>query len=114
MSSVPLLLAQDGGKLSADLMENFGAMLPEMFLCLMVLVVLIVDLVRGKGPSALNPWLSLGGIVVAAGLVISGSGDASVGYDGFYALQIDGLGRLFKLVFLATAALTVLFVVRSG
>jgi hypothetical protein len=40
--------------------------------------------------------------------VISGSGEATVGYDGFGALRIDGLGRLFKLVFLATAALTVL------
>jgi len=114
VSSLPLLLAQDGPKLSADLMQNFGAMAPELFLCLMVVVMLIVDLVRGKGPSTLYPWLSLGGIVVAAGLVMSGSGEATVGYDGFGALRIDGLGRLFKLVFLATAALTVLFVVRSG
>ena len=113
MSSLPLLLAQDGGKLSADLMQNFGAMLPELFLCFMVVVMLVVDLVRSKGPSALYPWLSLGGIVVAAGLVISGSGEATVGYDGFGALQVDGLGRLFKLVFLACAGLTVLFIVRS-
>jgi NADH-quinone oxidoreductase subunit N len=114
VSSLPILLAQDGGELSADLMDNFGAMLPELFLCLMVVVMLIVDLVRSKGPSSLYPWLSLGGIVVAAGLVISGSGSATVGYDGFGALQIDGLGRLFKLVFLCSAALTVLFIVRSG
>ena len=114
MSSLPLLLAQDGGKLSADLMQNFGAMAPEMFLCVMVVVMLVVDLVRSKGPSTLYPWLSLGGIVVAAGLVISGSGDLTVGYDDFAALRVDGLGRLFKLVFLAAAALTVLFIVRSG
>ncbi len=115
MHSLLPLLAQDGGELSAALMDNFGALLPEMFLCAMVVIVLLVDLVRGRGPSPLFPWLTLGGIVVAIGLVISGSGDPlTVGYDGFAALQVDGLGRLFKLIFLITGALTVIFIMRSG
>ncbi len=47
MSSFLPLLAQDGiSALSADLMPNFGALLPEIFLCLMVVVVLVLDLVR--------------------------------------------------------------------
>jgi len=111
---VSALLAQDPGPLQADLLQNVGALLPEMFLCAMVLVVLLVDIVRHKGASAAYPLLTLGGIVVAAVLVLTGGGDGSVGYDTMSALHVDGLGRLFKLIFLITGALTVLFVMRSG
>jgi NADH-quinone oxidoreductase subunit N len=108
------VLAQGSGPLQADLLQGLGAVLPEMFLCLMVLVVLVVDLVRHRGPSPLYPLLTLAGIAVAAGLVATTGTDGSVGYDGFESLRVDGLAQVFKLVFLATAALTVLFVMRSG
>ena len=109
-----LLAQQDSGPLSADLLQGLGAMLPEVFLCLMVVALLIVDLVRHKGPSPLYPIITLAGIGVATVLVVVGGDADTVGYDGFAAARVDGLARLFKLIFLATAALTVLFVMRSG
>mgnify|MGYP002623021086 FL=1 len=112
------LLAQDGGesvRLSADLMQNLWAALPEMFLCVALVGLLIVDLVRGKGPSGLYPAMSLWAIVTAAALVLLGPDESlSVGYAGVGAMQVDGLGKLFKLLFLGTAALSVLFTHRSG
>ncbi len=117
MGSFLPLLAQDAPafpSLKADLMQNLGAAAPEGFLCLMVLVVLLLDVIRHKGPSALYPKVTLAGIAIAVVLVCVGSGDHLVGYNGFAALSVDGLGRLFKLVFLITGALTVVFVMRSG
>ncbi len=108
------LLAQDGGRLSADQLQHVGALLPEMVLCLAAVLVLVVDLVRGKGPSSLFAWLTLGAIVLTGALVLTGGNASGIGYGGFGAADVDGLGRLFKLVFLGTAALTVLFVGRSG
>jgi len=112
---VSFLLAQDmGPPLKADDLQNLGALLPEFFLCAMVLVVLLIDVIRHKGPSPVYPLITLAGIVVGAVLVLMGGDTVGVGYASMDAMHVDGLGRLFKLIFLATAALTVVFVMRSG
>ncbi len=112
------LLAQDGGgglaRLTAERMPALGNLLPELFLCGMVVLILIVDLVRGRGRSELYPRISLAGIAIAMFLVAIGpTADGTVGYDAFGSMRIDDLGRLFKLLFLATGFLTVLFIGRS-
>jgi NADH-quinone oxidoreductase subunit N len=114
----PLLLAEEtAGKLSGALMPDLGRMAPEIFLCAMVVVVLLLDVIRGRGPSEFYPRLTLIGILAAMGVVVwqalQGVVPASVGYGGFHALQIDQLGAVFKVIFLATGALTVLFIGRS-
>lgn len=116
METLLPLLAADIEPLTMEKMPDFGALGVELWLCLMVLVMLVVDLVQGKGGSALYPKLTMGGIAVAFGMVLLGGGGeaVSVGYGGFEALSIDGLSKLFKLVFLATGFLTVFFIERSG
>ncbi len=101
-------------RLVADKMPAFQFVLPELFLCLMVIVVLLVDLIRGKGPSPMFPRISLVGIVIAMLLVVFGDESLQIGYGAFAAMSVDGMARIFKLLFLATGAFAVLFVVRSG
>lgn len=116
MTPLPLL-ADGAGRLSGALMPDIGRMAPEALLCAMVVVVLLVDLIRGRGPSPLYPRITLLGIFAAAGLVLwqatQDSSPVGVGYGAFHALQIDSLGMIFKLIFLATGALTVIFIGRS-
>jgi NADH-quinone oxidoreductase subunit N len=98
-------------------MPDFGGLAPELFLCGMVLLVLLLDVIRGRGPDAFYPRLTILGIFGAMGLVAwqvaQDVGVAHVGYGSFQALQIDSLGAVFKMIFLATGALTVLFIGRS-
>jgi NADH-quinone oxidoreductase subunit N len=113
-----LLLAQEtAGKLDGGLMPDLGRLAPELFLCAMVVLVLLVDVIRGRGPSEFYPRLSLIGICVAGFLVVQqvfdDRGAASVGYGGSQALTVDHLAAVFKLIFLAAGALTVLFIGRS-
>ena len=116
MTGILPLLAENGiAPLSVDLFNNFGAMLPEYFLCAMVVVMLLIDLIQGKGGNPKYPWITFGGILIAFLLVVAGGDSATVvGYDEFGALHVDGLARVFKMIFLATGALTVLFIARSG
>ena len=118
MTPLFLLAQETHGKLSGALMPDLGRLAPEIFLCAMVVVVLLLDVIRGKGRSEFHPRLTLIGIFAAMALVVwQMIGDApagSVGYAGFRALEIDHLGAVFKLIFLATGALTVLFIGRSG
>ena len=108
------LLAQEAGKLSLESMPDFGRLLPGGILCAMVVVLLLVDLVRGKGPSDLYPTISMGTILVTLGVVLfSGTTSGTTGYADFAALEPDALARLFKIVFLVTGFLAVLFARRS-
>jgi NADH-quinone oxidoreductase subunit N len=116
---VNVLLAQEAStKLQGALMPDLGRLAPEMFLCGMVLVVLLLDVIRGRGPSDFYPRLTLLGIFGAMGIVAwqitQDAAPTSVGYAAFPALQIDHLGAVFKIIFLATGALTVVFIGRSG
>lgn len=108
------LLAQEAEKLSWDRMPDLPRLLPGAFLCLWLVVILIADLVRAKGPGPLYPQLSLAGIAVTLGLVLFGSHAETVtGYGGFPSLAPDSIARIFKVVFLLTAGITVLFAMRS-
>lgn len=111
--SLPVL-AQDAGALLWERMPDLGRLAPEGFLCAWVLVILIVDLVRGRGASPLYPQLSIAGCLVGLGLVLfSGATPGPTGYGDFEALAPDALARIFKAVFLVTGLLTVVFVGRS-
>lgn len=108
------LLAQGTGPLEWASMPDFGSLSLGAFLCAWLVLILVVDLVRGRGPSTLYPNLSIVGCVIGLGLVIwSGVAKEPTGYGGFDALQPDGLARIFKFVFLLTGLLTVIFVGRS-
>ncbi|MCG3133544.1 MAG: NADH-quinone oxidoreductase subunit N [Planctomycetes bacterium] len=113
------LLAQEAGKLSWDRMPSPGRIAPELFLCLWAVVILVVDLVRGKGSWKHFTTLSLVGCAIAFALaVFTAPGNDAVGYGvgsgGVGALTPDAISRFFKLIFLATGFLTVLFMRRSA
>jgi NADH-quinone oxidoreductase subunit N len=73
-----------------------------------------VDLVRGKGPSSLYPKMSMAGIGITLLLVVfSAPTGGATGYGSFASLDPDALARIFKIVFLLTGLLTVIFVSRS-
>ena len=63
------LIAQSSGPLEWASMPDLARLAPGIFLCAWVVVILLVDLVRGRGPSPLYPRLSLVGCVVALGIV---------------------------------------------
>ena len=108
------LLAQSGGALTWASMPDLARLAPGAFLCAWVVVILLVDLVRGRGPSPIFPRLSVLGCAIGLGLVVwSGVSGGPTGYGGFDALDPDGLARIFKIVFLLTGLLTVAFVARS-
>src|SRR5258705_10429349 len=98
-------------------MPDLGRLAPEAFLCAMVLVVLLVDLVRHKGPSPLFPRITLLGIFAAMGLVVwqvmQDAAPVSVGYGSFPAVQVDPLAGIFKLIFPSAGGLTGFFIGRS-
>ena len=66
MTPLPLL-AEATGKLTTELMHHFAWLAPEMFLCAMVVIVLLVDIVRGRGRDSggLFPAITLAGPYVA-------------------------------------------------
>lgn len=109
------LLAQESTRLTWDQMPEIGRVLPEVFLCLWLVLILVVDLVRGRKPGgSLFPALSLVGCVIGAVLVMtSDSSGAGVGYGGFAGLAPDAVSRVFKVLFLGTGFFTVLFAWRS-
>lgn len=115
MTSLLPLLAQESGKLSWDAMPSPGRVAPELFLCLWAIVILVIDLVRGKGSWKHFSTISLAGCAAAFVIAfLTAPGNDAVGYGGEGALTPDAVSRWFKLIFLATGFLTVLFMRRSG
>ena len=59
----PLLpvLAQETGRLTWGAMPDLSRLLPGGILCVALLVILVADLVRGKGPSVLYTAISAAG-----------------------------------------------------
>lgn len=109
------LLAQEAAELTAAKLPDFGRMTVGGVLCAMALLVLVVDLVRGRGPSKLFPWMSIGGIVVALGVLAAATTQGgATGYGDFASLDPNALAHLFKVVFLLTGLLAVVFALRSG
>ena len=113
----PILLAEATGRLSGALMPAVSGIAVELYLCAMVVFVLLLSVVRKRGPSDLYPRVTLFGILGAFAIVFiqlwRGIDTASIGYGTFDSMQADTLGAIFKLIFLATGALTVLFIGRS-
>ena len=110
----PTLLAEATGRLSGALMPDVGGIAPELVLCAMVVFVLLLSVIRKPGPSALYPAVTLVGIggaaLVVAVQLSQGIDSTSVGYGAFQAMHADTLGAMFKVIFLAAGALTVLFI----
>jgi NADH-quinone oxidoreductase subunit N len=108
------LLAQDGAKLTSADMPDFARLSVGGILCAMAVLVLVVDLVRGRGPGVLYPWMSLGGIAAALiVLLATGSSPGATGYASFASLEPNALAHVFKAVFLLTGLLAVVFAMRS-
>src|SRR5262245_8320527 len=98
-------------------MPDLGRMAPEIILCGLVVLVLLVDVIRGRGPHDFYPRITSIGILATMGVDVwqmwQRAPDTSVGYGGFGAMHVDQLGVVFKLIFLGTGLLTVLFIGRS-
>lgn len=111
---LPLLAQDAGGKLAASALPDLGRLGAGAILCLGLVVILLADLIRGRGPSPLFPKLTLA--TVGAALVavfVSRTTGGPVGYGAFASLDPDSLARVFKIVFLATAFLCVVFAMRT-
>jgi len=89
---------------------NWGAIGPELILCLTAMGLLILNVFGRKGAKGAIPYLSLAGIVVALLACISLWGKSEYAFHRMVVL--DNYSLFFKIIFLITAALTVLMSIR--
>jgi NADH-quinone oxidoreductase subunit N len=94
---------------------NLLAIAPEIAVVIAALLVMAADLVLGREQKRWLPWLSLVGLLVAAGLsyylwVGTGSPDGpATGLAVQDMLAADGYALFFHLIILAAAAMAILF-----
>jgi NADH-quinone oxidoreductase subunit N len=80
--------------------------LPEISLCILALVLIVVDLLLPQGRKSVLGYLALIGLVFPAFFVMALTGRQEVSFSG--ALVVDPLAIFFKMLFLIATALVVL------
>ena len=85
---------------------DFYYLLPELLLTGLSLVVLLLDAIVPRERQRWLGWFTIGGLVLTAGALAATSGAHTTAARGL--LAVDAYGSFFKLVFLASAGLTVL------
>ncbi len=89
---------------------NWSAIGPELILSLTAMGLLILNVLAKKGAKGAIPYLSLAGIVVALIFCFSLWGKSEYAFNRM--VVVDNYSLFFKIVFLITAALTVLMSIR--
>ena len=92
--------------MAAAAVPSFVPALPEIFLGLAALALLMLGVFRGERGVALVSWLSVAAIAVAAVLVLKFSVVRQVALNGMFIT--DGFGAFMKIVVLVGSALSVL------
>ena len=89
---------------------NWSAIGPELILSLTAMGLLLLNVLAKQGAKGALPYLSLAGIVVALVLCISLWGKSEYAFNRM--VVVDNYSLFFKIIFLITAALTVLMSIR--
>ncbi|MGD0625339.1 MAG: NADH-quinone oxidoreductase subunit N, partial [Thermodesulfobacteriota bacterium] len=89
---------------------NWGAIGPELILSLTAMGLLILNVLAKKGAKGAIPYLGLAGIVLALLFCFSLWGKSEYAFNRM--VVVDNYSLFFKMIFLITAALTVLMSIR--
>jgi NADH-quinone oxidoreductase subunit N len=89
---------------------NWSAIGPELILSLTAMGLLILNVLAKKGAKGAIPYLSLAGIILALLFCFSLWGKSAYAFNRM--VVVDNYSLFFKIVFLITAALTVLMSIR--
>jgi NADH-quinone oxidoreductase subunit N len=87
-------------------LPEFSIALPEIFLAVASMALLMVGVFRGKGSTGLVSWLSVLTIVVAAILVLVGPEGAQTSFSELY--RVDAFGSYMKVLALGASALAII------
>ena len=85
---------------------NMTPILPEIFLSVLAMVLLLINVFRPGGPKSYLAYVSFIGIIATAVLVGAGWGGHIESFSG--SVVLDNFATFFKLTFLVAAGLTVL------
>ncbi|WP_207478834.1 NADH-quinone oxidoreductase subunit NuoN [Arenibaculum pallidiluteum] len=85
---------------------NLIPALPEIFLAVAAMALLMLGVFRGDGSTRLVSWLSVAALVVAGGLVLAVGGPREVTLSGLFVM--DRFGVFMKLLVLLGSALTLI------
>ncbi len=89
---------------------NLIALAPQFVIIVAALVVLLADLFRSEEQKNLPAWLSLAGVIVSAAVLFATWGNEASSFQNMAAA--DGYSQFFNLIFLTTAALSILISIK--
>ena len=92
--------------MSTSVVPDFFPVLPEMFLGVAAMGLLLLGAFRGERSASLVSWLSIAALVVAMGLVLRVGGSRQISLEGMFIT--DGYGAFMKVLAIAGSALSVL------
>jgi NADH-quinone oxidoreductase subunit N len=87
-------------------MTNFHAAAPELFVAVAAMVLLIYGVFRGNSATHFVSWLSVGVLVVAGIVVVSGGTDYQVAFNGQFV--VDSFAVFAKVLIVTAAALAII------
>ncbi|MCL5264802.1 MAG: NADH-quinone oxidoreductase subunit N [Chloroflexi bacterium] len=85
---------------------NLNLLLPEISLCVLAVVLIVIDLLLPQGRKSILGYIALVGLAFPAVFTLSLAGVQQVSFSG--ALVVDQVSVFFKLLFLIAAALVIL------
>lgn len=86
-------------------LPEFSIALPEIFLAIAVMVLLMFGVFKGKGATAPVSWLSVLSLIIAALLVMFGSSETKTTFSELY--RTDAFGDFMKVLALGASAIAI-------
>src|SRR3546814_13971137 len=89
---------------------NLAAALPETFLAVAAMILLLLGVFKGRGATALVLWLSVACLALAFVIVAASMGRQEMALGGFFIA--DAFGDFMKLLVLAGSAVSLVMALR--
>nr|WP_206374605.1 NADH-quinone oxidoreductase subunit NuoN [Sneathiella chinensis] len=87
-------------------MPEFSYALPEIFLAVAAMALLMLGVFKGKESSRTVSWAAVASILVAAGLVLTGDLESRITFNGLY--QTDAFTAFMKVLALCASAIAII------
>ncbi len=87
-------------------LPEFSIALPEIFLAVAAMILLMFGVFKGKGATAPVSWLAVISLVVAAFLVLAGSGETKTTFSNLYVT--DAFASFMKVLALGASAIAII------
>jgi NADH-quinone oxidoreductase subunit N len=90
----------------SDAMTNFDAAVPELFVAIAAMVLLLYGVFRGNGATRFVTWLSVGVLIVVGILVVSGGSGYVLAFNDLFV--VDAYAVFAKVLIVTAAALAII------